>query len=413
MNPQAAIVGYGQAYAEKAEFRPPITLAAESIREAVNDAGLGVDEIRGEGLLTVRRPAADHRPQWNNALASYLNLAPRFTSEITFHSAGAISMIEYASRAVREGWTDYVVCAGADASASLGSYPLGAEGENYTEFVSTLDVHPEFEYPYGAVMPATFGMAARHQMQERDHTEEQFAHVSVICRDWGVDHPYATLGNEGRITIEDVLDSRMIASPIRLLNIMPLGPAGAGGAVIVTTPERAETLSEDPIYIEGYGSKSTHEHLLPRMNSKYWGKRGNLVDTGLSEAADQAFSMTDLSHEDIDTLHSSTSTSNRTPLMLEELGFCDPGDGGAFIDDGNLDPDGGRIAFNTDGGALTGGQVGVSLYLDRLIECIRQLRREPLGRQAEDAVNGVVYATGGPLYACNTLSILSNGGHNR
>ena len=411
-HPRAAIIGYGDAYAEFEEPKPPLTLAARAIRAAVEDAGLEPDDVRGQGLLTARRPAADHRPQWNNVLASYLNLAPTYSTEVTMHSAGAISMIEHASAAVRDGVVDYVVCAGADAAASLGAYPhiasQDSEYTNYTAFAGTMDVHPEFEYPYGVIMPAAFAMGARRQMHDLGHTAEDFALASVICRDWGVDFPHATLGHKGRLTVDDVLESPMIASPLRLFNIMPLGPGGSGGAFIITTVERARELDVDPIYVHGYGSRSTHEYLTPRANSPYWPERGNLTDSGMTDAAERAFAMTDRNVEDIDLIETDAGTSNAIPLLLEHLGFCDPGDGGQFIRDGHLGPDGGEIAFNTDGGALTAGQPGVSLFVDRIIECIRQLRGEALGRQAPDVETGLVYGLGGPLYACSTVAILGN-----
>lgn len=410
--PRAALVGYGDAYADFDDPLPPMTLAARAVRAAVADAGLDREAVRGEGLLTARRPAADHRPQWNNALASYLNLAPSYSTEVTNHSAGAVSMIEHASMAVREGAVDYVICAGADAAASLGAYPHIApssdEYSNYTEFAGTMDVHPEFEYPYGVVMPAAFAMGARRQMHDLGHTEEEFAMASVVCRDWGVDFPHATLGYKGRITVEDVLDSPMVASPLRLLNVMPLGPGGSGGAFVVTTVERAESMVADPIYVDGYGARLTHEHLTPRLNSPYWPERGNLTETGMVAAAERAFEMADRDPADIDLLETDAGTSNAVPLMLEDLGFCEKGAGGAFVRDGNIDPDDGDVAFNTDGGGITAGQSGVTLYVDRVVECLRQLRGEALGRQAEGVEHGLVYATGGPLYACNTLAILSN-----
>lgn len=410
--PKAAIVGYGDAYADTDEPKPPMTLTAAAIRDAVLDSGLKPADVRGQGLLTTRRPAADHRPQWNNALASYLNLAPRYSTEVTMHSAGAISMLEHASAAVRDGIVDYVVCAGGDAAASLGAYPHfppdSDEYRNYTEFAGTMDVHPEFEYPYGVIMPGAFAMGARRQMHELGHTKEEFAKASVVSRDWGVDFPHATLGHKGRITVEEVLSSPTIASPLNLLDLMPLGPVGSGGAFIVTTVEHAETLDIDPIYIEGYGSRSTHEYITPRMNAPYWGERGNFTETGMIDAAARAFEMADLAHEDIDLVETDAGMSNAVPLYLEDIGFCEKGEGGEFIREGNLDPDGGRLAFNTDGGAITAGQPGVTLYMDRIIECLRQLSGEALGRQAADVEHGLVYGSGGPLYACNTIGILSN-----
>ncbi|USZ73599.1 thiolase family protein [Natronosalvus halobius] len=410
--PQAAIVGYGDAFADFDDPKPPITLAARAVREAVEDAGLDRSDVRGQGLLTARRPAADHRPQWNNALASYLNLAPTYSTEVTMHSAGAVSMIEHASMAVREGAVEYVVCAGADAAASLGAYPHIAPSSdkytNYTEFAGTMDVHPEFEYPYGIIMPAAFGMGARRQMHELGHTAEEFAMASVVCREWGIEFPHATLGHKGPITVEDVLESPMIASPIRLLNVMPLGPGGSGGAFVVTSVENAESLDADPVYVDGYGARATHEHVTPRLNCPYWPERGNLTDTGMADAAERAFAMADLGPADIDVVETDAGTSNAVPLMLEDLGFCEKGDGGKFVREGHIDPDGGSIAFNTDGGALTAGQSGVTLYVDRIIECLRQLRGEALGKQADGVERGLVYATGGPLYACNTIAILSN-----
>jgi acetyl-CoA acetyltransferase len=201
----------------------------------------------------------------------------------------------------------------------------------------------------------------------------------------------------------------MVASPIRLLNIMPLGPGGSGGAFVVTSTERAAQLDAEPVYIEGYASRATHEHLTPRLNSQYWAQRGNLTESALAEAATRAFEMAGVTPAAIDVLETDAATSNAVPLLLEDLGFCEKGAGGRYVAEGNIDPGAGEVAFNTDGGALTAGQPGVSLYIDRIIECLRQLRGEALGRQVANARRGLVYGVGGPLYACNTLAILRRG----
>jgi acetyl-CoA acetyltransferase len=394
---RAAILGFGDSYSKEQEKKDPIRLSAEAIAMALKDSGLKKEDIRG--LLTGRAPLADQRPQWNNILASYLKITPEFTTELTMHGAGVVGMIEHAVLAVTSGLTDYVLCVASD-STQFG---------DLVEYVASIDSDAQYELPYGLTIPALYAMIARRHMHEYGTTEEQMSKVAVAAQNWAIHHPYSAKGKYGPITTEYVLNSRMIASPFRLWNMAIWGPPGAGGAFVVTTSERAEALTDKPIYILGFGGCSTHEYLTDRMGLKEsslpLGKLPNLTTTGAKIAAQRAYEMAGLRPNDIDMVQASANFTSSVIIELEDLGFCEKGGGGAYVDEGHIDL-GGDMPFNTDGGWLSWGQCGVYCSMEPVIECIRQLRKEALGKQVEDVEIGLVHSLGG-AFSCNCVAILS------
>lgn len=393
---QAAITGFGDSYCDSSEKKPPIQLAVEAVVKALKDSNLRKEKVGG--LLTGRSPLADQRPQWNNILASYLKITPEFSSEITMHGAGIPAMIEYAVLAVTSGVVDYVLCVESD-STQFG---------DLVEFVASVDTDPQYEWPYGPTIPSIYALAARRHMHEYGTTQEQMAKVAVAAQNWGICHPYSAKGKYGPITVEDVLNSRMIASPLHLWDMAIWGPPGAGGAFVVTTTERAEALTDKPIYILGFGACSTHEDITDRMGLKKshlpLGKLPNLTTTGLIRAAQKAYEMAGLGPADLDIVEASVNFTHMAIIELEDLGFCEKGEGGPYVDEGHIDV-GGDLPFNTDGGWLSWGQCGMYCSMEPVIECIRQLRMEALGKQVDNVEIGLVHSAGGPL-SCNSVAIL-------
>ena len=129
----------------------------------------------------------------------------------------------------------------------------------------------------------------------------------------------------------------------------------------------------------------------------------NLTQTGAAEAARQAYAMSGLSPKDIDVVQTSAPFSFANLMMLEEFGFCKRGEGGAFVQAGGIDYDGG-LAFNTMGGYLSFGQVAQGLY--NLQETVDQIHGRAEGRQVKNARIGMVHGHGGPL-ACHSVVIVS------
>jgi acetyl-CoA acetyltransferase len=393
----ASVIGWGESYATEAAPRTPLELAAGAIRPALDRANVGKHEI--EGLLTGRAPFADQRPQYNNVLSSHLNLTPRLSTAVTFHGAGVVSLFKYAAMAVATGVADPVLCVQSDAA------PLYTDpGQQVDE----MDVDPVFEFPYGATMPSIFALIARRQMAEFDVTREQFAEVAVTAREWGSHHPHAAYGDAGDLTVGDVLDAPMVADPLGLYDCTPWGPAGTGGAFVVTAADNAPD-DGTTVDICGVGECSTHEYLTarPSVQTAPVDRPGALTSTGAQASGRRAFRMAGLDRNDIDVAEVAYLFSNIAVLLLEDLGFCEKGRGGEFVANGGIDPESG-LAFGTHGGDLTFGQPGISFEMNTAIECIRQVTGNALGKQVV-ADTGLVHGIGSTC-ACHSTAILQQRG---
>lgn len=395
----AAVVGWGESYASDDDPKAPLVLASEAIRGALDRAGVDKDEV--EGLLTGWPPMADHRPRYNNVMSSHFNLTPRFSTTITFHSAGVVSMFKYAAMAVEAGIADPVLCVQSDAAASFDDPSGGMSGT---------DVDPVFEHPYGLVYPSVMALIARRQMEEFGVTREQMAEVAVAAREWGREHPHAVLGEKGSLTVEDVLDAPPVAEPLGLFDCVPWGPAGTGGAFLVTSAENADSYDGESVAILGTGEYSTHEYVTarPSLRSGAVSAPNRLTHTGAQVSGRLAYEEAGLGPADVDVLEATYMFSNVALLLLEDLGFCEKGRAGEFVKRGGIARDGGDVVFNTHGGDLTFGQPGVSMWMNTAIECIRQLTDEPLGAAVPDADIGLVHGMGSTV-ACHTSVLLGRG----
>jgi acetyl-CoA acetyltransferase len=193
------------------------------------------------------------------------------------------------------------------------------------------------------------------------------------------------------ITIEDVLHSRWVAEPLHLLDCCLV--TDGGGAVVVTTAERARNTRKAPVWVLGHGEAHTHNTIA------------NMPDLATHQAAissgHAAFAMAGLTPADIDVAEIYDSFTITVVMTLEALGFCGRGEGGAFVSGQRTAP-GGPFPMNTNGGGLSychPGMYGIFL----LIEATRQLRGECGQRQVEGARIALAHGTGGVLSSGATV----------
>jgi len=377
------------------EKKTPLQLMVEAAGLAMKEAGINRTQVGA--LFTGRMPRTYCSLQYNQTVLNELKIVPTFCTEVTAHGAGALGTIELAILALNSGMIDYALCVCGEAS------PLWIE---MVEGSANWEADLQFEGPYGATTPSLYAMCAQRYMHEYGITPAQLARVAVENRKWALDHPHAAMRRRGPITVDDVLSSKMISSPMRMLDCATWFPGGIGSAAIVTRAELAKGREKAPFYVAGFGQCSTHEWIGERMG--FWGvdpvKDGpNLVRTGASVAAKQAYTMSGLSPKDVDLVQTSAPFTFANVLMLEELGFCGVGEGGAFVESGGVDYDGG-LPFNTTGGYLSFGQSGQGLYL--LKEVADQIAGQPEGRPVPDAKIGMVHGHGGPN-ACHSVMLVS------
>jgi len=202
-------------------------------------------------------------------------------------------------------------------------------------------------------------------MYEYGTTSEQLAAIAVAARANAATNPEAMYRDP--ITVEDVLNSRLIADPLHKLDSCVI--SDGGGAVVLTTAERARDLPQVPATILATGSAETHWNISQMRD---------YTTTAAAQVGDLVFSRADVSRDDVDVLCTYDSFTITVLLALEDLGFCKKGEGGPFVADGNIAL-GGSLPVNTDGGGLSALHPGMrGMFL--LIESVKQLRGQAINQ---------------------------------
>lgn len=244
--------------------------------------------------------------------------------------------------------------------------------------------HPQFERTFGVTIPALYGMVAHAYMHEYGVTEEHLAAMAVNSRTHAMRNPKAQMRKP--MTVADVLSSRVIASPLKLLDCCLISDGGA--AVVVSAPDAAQD-TRKPIRVMGTGQKNTHEHLVAAPS---------LTSFGCHDAAAQAFGRAGVKAADIDVAEIYDSFTITLLLELESIGFFEKGEAGPAALAGALDL-GGRLPCNTHGGLMSYAHSGAAGGLFHVVEAVRQLRGEAGARQVRDAELAYVHGDGGILSA--------------
>ncbi len=392
-----AIVGITRAIGLKTdkEKNTPLQLVVEACGELFRTTG--IDRTKIGALFTGRMPRSYFTLQYSQSVLNELKIAPVISTEVTSHGGGALGTIELAALALNAGLVDYALCVTGEASPIWIDMIGGS---------ANWEADLQFEAPYGPTTPSLYAQSACRYMHEYGISSRQMARVAVENRKWALHHPYAAMHKKGEITVDDVVNSPMIASPLHLLDCAPWFPGGIASAALITRADIAKQICPNPTYIAGFGQWNTHEWVGERMGT--WNvepvKKGpSMVRTGAKVAADNAYAMSGLNAADINIAETSVPFTFANLLMLEELGFCGEGEGGRFVESGGIDFDGG-LPFNTTGGYLSFGQSGQGLYL--LKEIVDQMWNQAEGKPIAGVENGLVHGHGGPL-GCHSVMIVS------
>jgi acetyl-CoA acetyltransferase len=356
-------------------------LEVAMIHEALDDAGLALADV--DGLCT-----AGFTPMMPVGLAEYLGIHPRFVDGTSVGGSSFEVHIEHAAAAIAAGVCDVVV-------SVYAATPRGDRKRGGARFGGRRppgmgpDPMFEWEVPYGMQMPiGGYALAASRHMTRFGTTPEQLAQIAVSTREWAMKNPRAR--HQERLTIDEVIESNVVASPLHKLDCC-LVTDGAG-AFVLTSAERAKDLRKPPVYVLGAATCSDHS-MISEMP--------DLTTTATSVSGPKAFGMAGIAHDDVDLLMGYDSFTITQLLHIEDLGFCEKGEGGAFVEDGRLGP-GGAFPCNTNGGGLSythPGQYGMFL----LVEAARQLRGEAGDRQLDDPQIAIAHGSGGVLSTMSTV----------
>jgi acetyl-CoA acetyltransferase len=363
-------------------------LAVDAALNAIEDCGIDKNQIDGLGSNV---PPAE--------LAQRLGIVPRWVDNTSVGGTSWLIQVRHAAAAISEGLCDTVLITMAESGRSrvgetrpgMGALVSGAGRRGSTW-------EGQFEAPYGTVGPTTlFGMGVLRYLKETGTTHEQLASVPVAQRKWSNKVPRAMFGD--LITIDDVFNSRMICYPFHLFECCLV--TDAGGAVILTSAERAKDFPKKPVYILGTG-ESVETPLVSQMYDM-------TTSAAFRTSSKKAFAESEVKHEDVDHLMIYDAFAHLPIYGLEDLGFVKRGEAGAFIEEGNTSP-GGKLPMNTNGGGLSYTHSGMyGMYA--IQESVRQMRGEA-PHQVPDAKISFCQGVGGMFMASGSLVFTNEAPHN-
>ncbi len=363
---RAAIVGAAES--DLGEVGPrftPLDLLGQATNRALVDAGLEKKDI--DGLFS----ASAYYSMATVSAGEYLGIRPRYSDATNMGGSSFVSHLLHAAAALEVGLCEVALIIYASTQRSGGGFRGVSEPPN------------PYETPYEPRYPVSmYALAASRHMHEYGTTREQLAEVAVAAREWAKLNPKAF--KRGDLTVEDVLASRMISSPLSLLDCCLV--TDGGGALVVTSAERAKDLRKAPVYLLGAAEAHWHRNIS---------QMPDLTLTAAAESGPRAYTMAGVGAEDIDVAMLYDAFTINTILSLEDLGFCEKGEGGAFVEGGRIAP-GGELPVNTNGGGLSYNHPGMYGLL-LLIEAVRQLRGECGERQVEGAEVALAHGNGGVL----------------
>ena len=320
-----------------------IQLHADAALNAMADAGLRPQDI--DGVATAGESVT--------AIAYYLGITPNWVDGTSVGGCSFMLHVRHAAAAIEAGLCKTVLITHGESGRSqvgrggFGGGPSSLQGQ--------------FEMPFGPMGPPTlFTMPVLRYMKDCGVTEEDLAMVAVIQREWAGENPRASYRDP--ISVEDVLESRMIAYPFRKL--MCCLVTDGGGALILTSAERAADFPTKPVYVLGSG-ESVETPIVSQMED-FTSSRAFTV------AGQRAFESAGIAHADIDHLMVYDAFAHLPLFGLEDLGFVNKGEAAAFVRERNT-ARGGRLPMNTNGGGLSYMHSGMyGMYA--LQESVRQLR---------------------------------------
>ncbi len=352
-----------------------IELHADAALNAMADCGLKPSDI--DGVAT-----AGESPV---AVAHHLGITPTYVDGTSVGGCSFMLHVRHAAAAINEGLaTTVLVTHGESGRSRIGAGRFGP---------SPSSLQGQFEAPYGASgPPSTFTIPVLRYMKELGLTHEQLAMVAVVQREWAGMNPRASFRDP--ITVDDVLNSRMIAYPFRLLECCLV--TDGGGALILTSASRAQDFPTKPVYILGTG-ESAETPMISQMEDFTSSKAFRV-------SGKKAFDEAGISRADVDHLMIYDAFAHLPIYALEDLGFCKRGEAAQFIWEGNTRP-GGKLPLNTNGGGLSYMHSGMyGMYA--LQESVRQLRGSAPA-QVPGAKISVSHGVGGMFAAAGTI-IMTN-----
>ncbi|KQP50053.1 thiolase domain-containing protein [Pseudorhodoferax sp. Leaf274] len=370
---KAYIAGIYEHPTRRADGISTAQLHADVALGALADAGLSLHDV--DGFFC----GADAPGLGGMTMAEYIGLNRlRHLDSTETGGSGYLLHVSHAAQAIAAGHCNVALI-------TLADRPLaGATGTR----LAGMDLHGMPDRPFLAAVPPVpvygYGMVARRHMHEYGTTPEQLAWVKVAASHHAQHNPHAKLRTV--VTVQDVLDSPMVADPLHKLDCCVM--TDGGGAIVVTRPEIARELRRPRVKVLGAGEALKHSHggdIDLTYSAGIWSGAKAFEEAGVTPADIRYASLYD-------------SFTITVILQLEDLGFCRKGEGGRFVQDGNLISGIGRLPFNTDGGGLCNNHPGNKGGMTKILEAVRQCRGEAHPAvQVRNHDTVLAHGTGGSL----------------
>jgi acetyl-CoA acetyltransferase len=355
---------------------------AQAMQRALDDCGMAKADL--DGYMNAGTSMTDNAV----TMAEYLGIDHRYIDSTMTGGSAFEFHVQHAAAAIRDGAADAIlVTYGSDQLSRMGRR-LGTG--SFVSEQARVDGPTQLMTPYGVPLVACYAMAAQRHMHQYGTTPAQLAEIAVGVREFAGYNPAARYRDP--LTVDDVLSSRLIADPLHLLDCCVI--TDGGGAFVMTTEERARDLRQPPVYVLGAAGAQTHWNIM---------QMPDFTTVAAARAGAEAMGRAGVTVDDIDVLQLYDSFTITVLLMVEALGFCAPGEGGAFVQQGHLRR-GGRWPLNTDGGGLSSSHPGMrGIFL--LIEAVRQLRGQAGAVQVPDCEVALACGSGGYL-SCMGVAVL-------
>lgn len=374
MKKEVAIIGVGMSQFGELWDRSFRSMIVEVGMKSIHDARISPKDI--DGLFGGNMSAGQFVLQEHLASLAMdeAGLLPKPAMRLEAACASGGIALRAGYMAIKSGIHDIVIAGGFEKMTDVLSSRI-------TGALATAS-DQEWEAFYGATFPGIYAMIAQRHMHEFGTTEEQLASVAVKNHKNGSMNPHAQFQNE--ITLEQVMDSTPVASPLKLLDCSPISDGAA--AVVLASAEKAKELCDDPIWIigSGHAQGSLALHSRPSITT---------IDATIN-AAQQAFRQSGLTQKDVSFAEVHDCFTIAEIIAIEDLGFVQKGKGGKFTEDGQTALDG-PIPINPSGGLKSKGHPVGATGIAQVIEATIQLRGQAGKRQVKDAEIALTHNVGG------------------
>ena len=347
-------------------------LHAEVAKGALEDAGLTKDDVDGYFC------AGDAPGMGPVSMVDYMNLKVRHIDSTDIGGSSYLMHVAHAVQAIRAGKCSVALITLAGRPRSEGVKAAGPR------VINPIQPDVSFEVPFAPSIVNMYAMVAARHMHEYGTTAEQLAWIKVAASTHAQYNPHAMLPKV--VTVDEVVNSPLVSTPLHRLDCCVI--SDGGGAVIVAREDIAKSLKRPLVKVIGTG-----ETVKGQM-----GGNVDLTYSGAVVSGKTAFEEAKVSHADIKYASIYDSFTITVLMQLEDLGFCKKGEGGKFVQDGNLISGVGKLPFNTDGGGLCNNHPTNRGGITKVIEAVRQLRGEAHPKvQVPNCDIALAHGTGGSL----------------